>query len=146
MKRRQLTAGQKAMIATELLPYYAELALKRKGHGRGGSKGSGEGGVVHPDGDGVPTPAPRRQALDEAGDAVGVGRYSVYKAQVVKDAAPELAEEVRAGTRTLNSAHEEVKRRKSGPKVRDPRGSATRKAPPPPPPNAATGEDFAAAV
>jgi len=95
--RRHLTTEQRAMIASEL----AKL-------GRGGDHGANAG----------------IQALamtqTQAADAMQVSRDSVQKARAITQADPALAAEVKAGTRSLHSAHQEIKRRSAPAKPVEP--------------------------
>lgn len=83
--RRHLTTEQRAMIASEL----AKL------------------------GQGARTDLAQICAMsqDQAAEALQVSRRSVQTAKVITRADPELAAEVKAGKRSLHSAHQEIKRR-----------------------------------
>jgi len=52
---------------------------------------------------------PKRRARDEAAKAVGVSPKSVARADRIRKADPEKAEEVRAGTKSVRAAEREVK-------------------------------------
>jgi hypothetical protein len=98
--RRQLTAGQKAMIAAELEPMYAEAA--KVGRPRRGEK--------------TPADSPeysrrKNESREQAAKHVGASGRSTSDAKALKDAAPDLAAEVKAGKRSLNNATKERKRR-----------------------------------
>lgn len=103
IQRRDLTASQKAMLALVLMPELEAEATARMAQG-GGDKRSGK--AILPD----PIENPR-QARDDAAQAVGVSPRYVQDAKAVQEAAPELAEEVRQGTKTLPEAKAEVKKR-----------------------------------
>ena len=89
--RRHLTESQRGMIANE---------LAKLGHGQ---RQTGQG----PDGGIQPSSLTQTQAAE----AMQVSRDSVKKARVIAATDPVLAAEVKAGNRSLNSAHREIKRR-----------------------------------
>lgn len=100
--RRHLTTEQRAMIASEL----AKLGRGRPGdnppiggltQGQGGNHGSNASIDAF--------------TQEQAADAMQVSRASVQRAKAITKADPELAAEVKAGKRSLHSAHQEIKRR-----------------------------------
>lgn len=92
LKRRDLSGGQKAMIATLLEEMESDAAKSRMSDG-----GKRKGVEMFP-------PLDTGKARDKAGAAVGVsGRY-VSDAKAVKNAAPELADKVRSGVVSLPEA------------------------------------------
>lgn len=88
--RRHLSTEQRAMIASDL----AKLGLGANQHGREGA--------------GIQAPS---LSQAQAAEAMQVSRDSVQKAKAIATADPALAAEVKAGNRSLNSAHREIKRR-----------------------------------
>jgi hypothetical protein len=123
--RRQLSTSQRAAIAAELLPDYEARAAARKAEGlkKAQSRDPGVGTDAHtpvqPLQDDAalaakwrkPQPVRTVRARDEAAAALGVSGRSVQKAKKVKEDAPDLHEEVKAGKRTLNGAERVVKER-----------------------------------
>jgi DNA invertase Pin-like site-specific DNA recombinase len=100
--RRHLTLGQRAMLATELEPMYAEAAKARQ---RGG-----QGGVLLEEN--LPQANERApQARDWAAKAVGVSGKSVSDAKALKKETPDLADKVSNREMTLNGATKERKAR-----------------------------------
>lgn len=100
LHRRQMTAGQRAMIATNALPMLEKEAEKREKSGKadpGLNSGQGTEG--------------RSAAV--AAKTAGVSRDTVQRAKTLKTEAPALAAEVVAGTKSLNAA---VKLSKAPPK------------------------------
>lgn len=99
VNRRHLTTGQLAMVAADSVPLYEEQAKVRQiSHLNVPESASGDA-----DSEGG-------RSAGKAAEAVGTSRPAVNRAQRVQREAPELAEKVRAGEITLNSAHEQVKR------------------------------------
>lgn len=89
LKRRHLTASQRAMVAKDALPYFEAEAKARMSNG----------------GKGVPTLAPLKgKARDKAAKAVGVSAGYIQDAKKLSKDAPDLAAEVRAGKTTLPKA------------------------------------------
>lgn len=96
LKRRHLTASQKAMVAKEALPLFESEAAARQ-------KATLKQGAARP----VKAILPereKRQARDDAAAAVGVSPRYVQDAKKLAKEAPEKAEEVRAGKVTLSRA------------------------------------------
>jgi ParB-like chromosome segregation protein Spo0J len=123
IRRRHLTPGQKAMLATELEPMYAEAARERVG-------GRPRLGEEKPTANsrGVSRAEQRaRESAEQAAKAVGSSGRSVADAKALKKDAPDLAEKVSTGDMTLNAATKERKARKaSTAKKRPPRPNANR--------------------
>jgi ParB-like chromosome segregation protein Spo0J len=98
--RRNLTVGQKAMIAAEIEAYHAQEA---KAHQRGAGGGKGRaGGDVRTVGTNSSQPI-NRSAARAAAD-FGVGVTAVKQAKKLKQEAPDLAREVERGKLSLNEA------------------------------------------
>lgn len=92
LKRRHLTASQKAMIAQDALPFFEQEAKVRQRRVAESVKAK------------MPEQPERRQARDDAAAAVGVSPRYVQDAKRVAREAPELAEQVRRGTTSLAGA------------------------------------------
>ena len=113
LHRRHLTTGQKASIAVEALPLLEDEARLRQIQ-LAGTRPNAE---QHPDlGASLPqgpvpskTRAPR--ARDAAGAAVGISGRSVAKAKEIMEKAPDLREQLRAGTLSLDKAAHQVRQR-----------------------------------
>ena len=135
LERRHLNAGQKAMIALEILPELEKLARQKqleqaskgaegaefgsRGSEFGSSGGRGhkkpplgvnlpQGGVSKPTIKPLPTVRDPR-ARDKAAQSVGVSSRSVQSAKKVQQARPDLAAEVKKGKITLNNAIKQAK-------------------------------------
>ena len=107
LKRRQLTTSQKAALAVALKPMFDEQARDRqREHGNTAPGRPAEN-------------TPRKFALSEGkaseqvAATVGVSARIVEDAESVKESAPEIFEEVKAGRLTVNAAKQEVKRREA---------------------------------
>lgn len=114
LKRRDLTAGQKAALAVDLLPLYEAEALKRMADagrsaapGKKAQKGSANVRYL--------SPHERRpkfgKAAQSAADDVGVSSRAVETFKALQASDPDLANEVRAGRRSLNDGVATAKRR-----------------------------------
>lgn len=112
IRRRHLTAGQKAMLAAELEPMYAEAARERQREG-GREHGRGQEEKVMAN---SPQPIPEEtKSREQAAKAVGASGRSVSDAKALKQDAPDLAEQVSNGDMSLNEATKERKRRQPKP-------------------------------
>lgn len=110
LARRHLDTGQKAMVATEMLPHLEAIAKARHAEGsRKGGRANGKVLVNLPEpskSDTNPVHAPTSR--DQAAAAVGVSPSSVQTAKNIATKAPDLAEQVKAGTTTLNAASKQL--------------------------------------
>jgi 16S rRNA G966 N2-methylase RsmD len=108
LKRRHLTAGQKAMLALQVLSAYEEQGKQRMAEG-GGDKKSDQaksgGADLHQPIDRAP------KSMDKAGAVVGVSGKAVSQAKRIEKHAPDLAEKVRSGELALDKAEKQVTRR-----------------------------------
>lgn len=91
LSRRSLTAGQRAALATDMLPHIEEEANARK-----------KAGVNLTSTVDVRSRAPTSAEI--AGKSVGVGRQSVQTAKAVKEADPETFEKLKKGKVTIAQA------------------------------------------
>lgn len=94
LKRRQLTASQKATIAVECLPLLESEARDRQR----------EAGKLKQ----VLAEASKGQARDIAAAAVGVNKAYVSDAKKIKEQAPQVFEQVARGEKTISEAKREV--------------------------------------
>lgn len=106
LKRRHLTASQRAVVALDALPMLEEVAKKR-------SLLNLKQGATSPD---VANLRPRRVKVTQksgtqAAELVGASSRYVSDAKKLKQEAPELLEEVRRGKKNLNQAVKELKKR-----------------------------------
>jgi hypothetical protein len=101
LKRRHLTVSQRALLAIELKPMFAERAKERM------VAGTNQYSPVA----GLPHPSETAKSRDQAAAAVGVSGRTVQDAEYVKKHAPEMFEQVKAGKITVNKAKQEVKER-----------------------------------
>jgi len=98
LQRRHLSASQLAFVALEIEKYEAQLAKTRQ---------AAKGPVVA-----LMPEVEKGRARDKAAAAVGTSPRYVQDAKKIEAEAPELADEVRAGTKTLTQAVREVKEQK----------------------------------
>lgn len=114
LHRRHLSAGQRAMVAAEMLPLL-EAEAKERQRASGGDRKSKNTRPSRSVQAILPEPIapaePRPQARDEAARAVNVAPRYVQDAKKVAEQAPDLAAKVKAGELTLPQARTEVKRR-----------------------------------
>jgi len=104
VKRRHLTPSQLAMVALAALPLFEKEAAKRQGERT-------DLRAILPEGTG-------RRARDDAAKAVGVSARYVQDAKAISAASPELAEEVKAGAKTIPQAKREIAKAASSAKAR----------------------------
>jgi protein gp37 len=103
MRRRDLAAGQKAMIGLAIAPHLEAAAKERQRLSEGrGQKGALNGGQVKAKRAG--------RVAHQVAKKSGVGHATVSRAKKVKDHSPTLAAAVAAGTISLNDAHKQVRR------------------------------------
>lgn len=112
LARRHLTGGQKAILAAELLPDLEREAKDRQ-RAAGGDKKS-ETAREKPLSQNVDTPIPpptrvAGRATEQAARITGTNRQSVADAKKLLDEAPDKAEEVKAGKKSLPQAKKEIK-------------------------------------
>lgn len=98
LHRRQLTAGQKAVIALQLEKEYAKQAKKAQGQ-RSDLKRKAN----------IETDPRQSKSAEKAAKAVGVGGTAVRQAKAVSESNPELLEEVKAGTISIDKAYKQAK-------------------------------------
>jgi hypothetical protein len=102
--RRDLTKGQRAMVAQKLLEIEAELARQRMAAG-GGKDRVGQIYPTRDDG----------KAAHRAGAQLGVSGSSVAKAKKLAEDDPDEAEKVAKGEKSLNRAEKDAKAKKRPP-------------------------------
>ena len=111
MDRRHLNEGQKAMLARKIQPMYeAEGLARMAAAGRSAAPGKPKKGCAdrHNLSQGRVV-----RAADKAAAAVGTSGRSVARAKRVEQSAPELAEQVLAGTLALDRAERIVRDREA---------------------------------
>jgi len=116
MRRRDLAAGQKAMIGLEIAPHLEAAAKERKVSGKGADGSGGRGkqkNLVPQEGQGKRA----ARVVDQVAKASGVGHNTVSKAKKVKTHSPTLAADVAAGKVSLNDAHKQVRRAEAASQV-----------------------------
>jgi ParB-like chromosome segregation protein Spo0J len=116
LRRRDLTPGQKAMVAAELEPMYAGAAKERMMAGKADPLANSREGSGR-----------ENWAGEQAAKVVGSSGRSVSDAKALKKEAPDLAEKVSDGDMTLNAATKERKARKSAPAPKPHADTAKRK-------------------
>jgi hypothetical protein len=97
LHRRHLTTSQRAAIAVDVLPMFEEEARKRQLSGL-------------KQGDSAPVVADRPErettrARDEAAALMNVGARTVGRAKQIKEASPEVFEQIKRGETTVEAAH-----------------------------------------
>jgi len=123
LHRRHLSPSQRGVIAAEALPIFEEEAKERAQEAQRRSAETtntklGRSVAIVPPTDPAP---PRRKARDDAAKAANVCARYVQDAKRLKEKAPDLVEEVRAGAKTLPKAVAEAKARtapRASPRVR----------------------------
>lgn len=122
LHRRHLDAGQRSMIGLTVKRLLAEeiaAAKVEKGRQAAQRQWNGNGyaaeGLIQLDQtleeeteEETEEEAPKRDALQEAAQVVGVSKTTVIRAQSVQRHSPELAEQVAKGEVSLNAAYREV--------------------------------------
>jgi 16S rRNA G966 N2-methylase RsmD len=109
LKRRHLTAGQKAMLALEVLSAYEEQGRQLKAEG---AKVAGRGRPLGKVGADLHQPIERDpRSADKAAGVVGVSGRAVAQAKRIEKHAPDLAEKVRTGELALDKAEKQVSQR-----------------------------------
>jgi ParB-like chromosome segregation protein Spo0J len=98
--RRQMTQGQKAMVAMALEPMYAEVARKRQLTGKKDLLADQREGSKR-----------QNWASERAAKGVGASGRSVSRAKAVKRDTPDLAEKVIKGEMSLDAADKERKKK-----------------------------------
>lgn len=106
VRRRHLTDGQRAMLAVELLPLYE--AETRRGRPVRTTQ------IMRADRPALREP-PR--AREKAAKATGASGRSTAKAKRVKEQAPDLADQVKAGTLALDRAERTIRQRAKAARV-----------------------------
>ena len=103
LRRRQLTAGQRAAVALALVPLIEEERLA--------NEMTDEEWEAHNAGKARPEPVENFPSVitDDAGERMGVSGRSVRTMAKIKEADPELAEKVADGSITLNKAATTIK-------------------------------------
>lgn len=102
LQRRQLTTSQRAAVAAELEPYFANGAKRRQAHGQ-----TARGRTLTANRQQATERGPT--AADEAAKVVGVGGRSVGRAKRVKEQDPELFEQVKRGEISVDAAEVQVR-------------------------------------
>jgi hypothetical protein len=98
LHRRHLTIAQRAAIAVEMLPLLEAEARERQG-------GSGRFGSGSLD----PEPETHQgRSNEQAAASVGVSAPTVKRMKRLKEQAPEMYEQVKAGSKTVTTAHREA--------------------------------------
>lgn len=108
LARRQLSAGQKALMALEYELYYAEATKDGRPIGDTAKSATTDSKKTHADLHESPW---ERQSVSRAAKAVGASGRAVAQAKAVQRDAPDLAEQVRAGHIALDAADKQRKER-----------------------------------
>jgi protein gp37/ParB-like chromosome segregation protein Spo0J len=114
MRRRDLDAGQKAVIWLQIAPYLEAVAKARMVEG-GKTAGRGRPNKGVPQEGQAKARAPR--VVDQIGKAAGVGHNTVSKAKKVMNHSLTLAADVAAGKIKLNDAHKQVRKAEAASQV-----------------------------
>lgn len=93
LRRRHLSKGQLAILGTVLEEHLSKEAAERM---RAGVSAESTG-----------------TSAAAAAEAVGVSDFAIKQAKALVNNAPDLAAQVKSGSRSLNDAHNELKRRQS---------------------------------
>lgn len=103
LKRRHLTASQRAAIAAELLPYEKSRAAKRQ-RNLAGTRANPDGSKPHQLPAVLPEAADRGEAREKVAEQLAVSSRLVSDAAKVKKAEPALFQKVKEGELTVNAA------------------------------------------
>lgn len=125
MRRRDMNAGQKAMLALRIEEHLAAAAKERQREaGASAAPGRPAEKLVA----GLPqVSTEQKKSREQAAKAVGASGRAVSQAKAVNRDAPDLAERVKAGEMALDAADKERKKREAAkPKVADPAPKPTR--------------------
>ena len=100
LKRRHLTASQRAVIALDVLPLLEEEAKKRQATSTGGFEPQlvakmPQGGTG--------------KAREKAGDVFNVGARYIQDAKKLKEETPEVIEDIRLGKKTISEVTKKIK-------------------------------------
>lgn len=101
LSRRHLTAGQKAIIGTDLISHFAKEAKERQLRTKENREKSCGGNIST-------TRTNMGKSRDKAAKAVGISGKSIDKATKIKEQVPELFEDVKNGKITLEFAYKEA--------------------------------------
>jgi len=120
IKRRHMDAGQRGILAIALAPELEKAAKQRMCAGGGDqvsvkakkNRTPGEPKSAHP----VRDP----QVRDQLAEMFGVGHTTMSQAKTVVETSPQIASEVANGTKSLNEAYKEVRKK---PKSSEPKQS-----------------------
>lgn len=112
-KRRHMTAGVRAAVAVELLPFFEADAAKRKKETEGRPKKEQDKpnqifGQVSTTYTKAVEATKKEQSTKEAAKSVGVNHSYISDAKKVKQQAPEVFDRLKAGKITLQDAKREV--------------------------------------
>lgn len=112
LHRRHLTTSQRAMVATAVLPMLEQQAKERKLEGakKGAAITNAGGKRECANLRTSEETEEKHRAADDAASMLSVSSRAVQTAKKVQQAAPELAEKVKAGEVSLNAAAQEVKK------------------------------------
>ena len=108
LHRRHLTSSQRSMVALDILPML-EAEAKERQRAAGGDKRRSDANKAVPEK--IPEAVPRREARDAAAQLAGTNPRYVSDAKKIAESAPELAEQVRAGKKTIAKAKKELAKR-----------------------------------
>lgn len=126
IKRRHLTASQKALLALEIKPLLEKEARKRQATK---SRGMLQKNEVLPQKivEGVNTNETNKQrniqiekgeANEQVGKIIGVNKEYIRKAEKVKKEAPELIEKIMTGEMNLSEASKEIRKKQRDEKIK----------------------------
>lgn len=127
IKRRHLTASQKAILALEIKPLLEKEAKKRQLSGLKQYKENTVQEIIpereekKENGDTVVPKVAQREkgrTIEQAGKILGVGKEYIRKAEKVKKEAPELVEKIMAGEMNLSEASKEIKKKQREEKIK----------------------------
>jgi len=127
IKRRHLTASQKALLALEIKPLLAEEAKKRQLSSLKQYKENTVPEIIpereekKENGDTVVPKVAQREkgrTIEQAGKIIGVGKEYIRKAEKVKKEAPELVEKIMKGEMNLSEASKEIRKKQRDEKIK----------------------------
>lgn len=120
LRRRHLSASERAIIAQDMLPLIRKETEAREKRGKGADGSGGRGNKTL----GSTEPRVSGRAAEVAAKATGTSAASVKRATAVAKADPAKLDEIRRGEKTVRAAYREVQAAKPKPAPTDGEGRA----------------------
>ena len=123
LHRRHLTASQRAMLAAELVPFFAAEAKRRQQETQAqpGETPAEQHARVSAN---LRSPVDAGKAAEKAASVTGASERATEQARRVTQASPKLAAEVKAGAVSLGAAEKKVREKRAAPTTLEQQGAA----------------------